>query len=286
MKQILVISGKGGTGKTFFTSCLAAIVKNKVIVDCDVDAPNLHLLLHPEIKEKYEFFSGKIAEIDKTKCIECGLCKENCKFDAIKEDFQVESLSCEGCMLCKHLCPQDAIILHERLAGHYFISETKYGPFIHARLGIAQQNSGKLVAKLREIAKNVAEEKGFDYIIIDGPPGVGCPVMAAMTGVDIAVAVTEPTPSGIHDLGRVIELTNHFQIPLKVIINKYDLNSEVSIIAESELREKGIEVIGKIPFSEEVLNSIKKGAIFLENSNSNLGDLIRGIIKKGKFFDI
>ncbi len=202
---------------------------------------------------KQIIISGKIAEIDKTKCIECGLCKENCKFDAIKEDFQVESLSCEGCMLCKHLCPQHAIILNERLAGHYFISETKYGPFINARLGIAQQNSGKLVAKLREIAKNVAEEKGFDYIIIDGPPGVGCPVMASMTGVNIAVAITEPTPSGLHDLNRVIELTKHFQIPLKVIINKYDLNPEMSMTVENELKGKDIEVIGKIPFLVFVL---------------------------------
>ncbi len=286
MKQILVISGKGGTGKTFFTSCLAVELKNKVIVDCDVDAPNLHLLLHPEIKEKYVFFSGKIAEIDKTKCIECGLCKENCKFDAITEDFNVDSLSCEGCTICKHLCPQHAIILNERLAGHYFISETKYGPFINARLGIAQENSGKLVAKLKEIAKRIAEERGFDYIIIDGPPGVGCPVMASMTGVNIAVAITEPTPSGLHDLNRVIELTKHFQIPLKVIINKYDLNPEMSITVENELKGNGIEVIGKIPFSEEVLESIKKEEPLLENSNSDLAESIRRIIKKGKTLEV
>ncbi len=280
MKQILVISGKGGTGKTFFTSCLAVELKNKVIVDCDVDAPNLHLLLHPEIKEKYVFFSGKIAEIDKTKCIECGLCRENCKFDAINEDFNVDSLSCEGCTICKHLCPQDAIILHERLSGHYFISETKYGPFIHARLGIAQENSGKLIAKLREIAKRIAEERGFDYIIIDGPPGVGCPVMASMTGVDIAVAITEPSPSGLHDLGRVIELTNHFQIPLKVIINKYDLNSEMSMTVEKELKGKGIEVIGKIPFSEEVLKSVKTNTPFLIFSNDEIAQRISYLCDK------
>ncbi|ACI20511.1 ATP-binding protein [Thermodesulfovibrio yellowstonii] len=276
---ISVASGKGGTGKTFFTGCLAVAVKNKVLVDCDVDAANLHLLLHPEIKESYEFIGGKLAQIDKTKCIECGLCRENCKFNAIGEDFQVDELSCEGCTICSYICPQEAIILRDRVSGQYFISETKYGTLIHARLGIAQENSGKLVTKLRKIAKETAEITGCQYIIIDGPPGVGCPVMASMTGVDLVVAVTEPTLSGMHDLGRVIELAKHFKIPLKVIINKFDLNPQMSENIEEELNKFEIELAGRIPFSEEILYSVKKGFPFLEFSQGKLSKEIESLIQ-------
>jgi len=279
MKQVLVISGKGGTGKTFFTGCLAVAVKNKVLVDCDVDAANLHLLLHPEIKESYEFIGGKLAQIDKTKCIECGLCIENCKFNAIGENFQVDELSCEGCTICSYICPQEAIILRDRVSGQYFISETKYGTLIHARLGIAQENSGKLVTKLREHAKELANAKSCQYIIIDGPPGVGCPVMASMTGVDIVVAVTEPTLSGMHDLGRVIELAKHFKIPLKVIVNKFDLNPQMSEKIEEELGKFEIELAGRIPFSEEILYSVKKGFPFLEFSQGKLSKEIESLIQ-------
>jgi len=279
MKQVLVISGKGGTGKTFFTGCLAVAVKNKVLVDCDVDAANLHLLLHPEIKESYEFIGGKLAQIDKTKCIECGLCIENCKFNAIGENFQVDELSCEGCTICSYICPQEAIILRDRVSGRYFISETKYGTLIHARLGIAQENSGKLVTKLREHAKELANAKSCQYIIIDGPPGVGCPVMASMTGVDIVVAVTEPTLSGMHDLGRVIELAKHFKIPLKVIVNKFDLNPQMSEKIEEELGKFEIELAGRIPFSEEILYSVKKGFPFLEFSQGKLSKEIESLIQ-------
>lgn len=279
MKQILIISGKGGTGKTFFTGCLAVAVKNKVLVDCDVDAANLHLLLHPEIKEAYEFIGGKLAQIDKTKCKECGLCSENCKFNAIGEDFQVKEFSCEGCTICSYICPEEAIILKDRVSGQYFISETKYGTLIHAKLGIAQENSGKLVTKLREFAKEIAETKSCQYIIIDGPPGVGCPVMASMTGVDLVLAVTEPTLSGMHDLDRVIELAKHFKIPLKVIINKFDLNPQMSENIEEELNKFEIELAGRIPFSEEILYSVKKGFPFLEFSQGKLSKEIESLIQ-------
>lgn len=276
MKQILVISGKGGTGKTFFTGCLAVAVKNKVLVDCDVDAANLHLLLHPEVKESYEFIGGKVAQIDKTKCVECELCRENCKFNAIAEDFQVDEFSCEGCTVCSYVCPEEAIILKDRVSGHYFVSETKYGPLIHARLGIAQENSGKLVTKLRELAKEIAKAKDCDYIIIDGPPGAGCPVMASMTGVDLLVAVTEPTLSGMHDLSRVLELAKHFKVPVKVIVNKFDLNPEMSEKIKKELKEMNIEVAGMIPFSRGILSSVKKCIPFLE-SNHGERELIKEI---------
>ncbi len=284
MKQILVISGKGGTGKTFFTGCLAVAVKNKVLVDCDVDAANLHLLLHPEVRESYEFVGGKIAQIDKRKCKECGLCRENCKFNAIGEEFQVEEFSCEGCTICSYICPEEAILLKDRVSGQYFISETKYGPLVHARLGIAQENSGKLVTKLRELAEEIANTKSSEYIIIDGPPGAGCPVMASMTGVDLVLAVTEPTLSGMHDLGRVVELSKHFKLPLKVIINKFDLNPQMSDKIGEELNKIDIELVGRIPFSEEILSSVKKGVPFLEYSQGQLAKKIESLIDKCLIF--
>lgn len=280
MKQILVISGKGGTGKTFFTGCLATALHNKVLVDCDVDAANLHLLLHPQIKQAHDFIGGKIALIDKTKCIQCGVCKEVCKFDAIDNDFQVEELSCEGCTICSYVCPEKAILLKDRVSGQYFVSETKYGTLVHAQLGIAQENSGKLVTKLRELAKEIAQIEKAEYIVIDGPPGVGCPVMASMTGVDLVIAVTEPTLSGMHDLKRVIELAKHFKVPVKVVINKYDLNDEMSSQMVKELEHLGIEVCGKIPFSEEILASVKACKPFLEFAKNSLASEIAGLIDK------
>jgi len=203
-----------------------------------------------------------------------------CKFGAITVDFNINQLSCEGCTICSYVCPATAIILKDRISGHYFISNTDYGKMVHAKLGIAQENSGKLVTKLREIAKEIAESESSDFIIIDGPPGVGCPVMASMTGVDLAVAITEPTFSGIHDLKRIIELTKHFNIELKVIINKYDLNSQISAKIAEELENSGIEVIGMIPFSEEILASIKAGMPYLKFSKDKLAKDIEKLLCK------
>ncbi len=264
MKQILVISGKGGTGKTMLSACFSVLADKKIIVDADVDAANLHLLLNPEVKESYDFVGGKIARIDPENCIQCGTCREICRFDAINEEFEVIPVYCEGCTICSYFCEQGAIILEDRISGKYFISSTKYGTLVHARLGIAQENSGKLVAKLREIAKELAEKQEVNYVIIDGPPGVGCPVMASMTGVDVVVAVTEPSLSGLHDLMRVIDLAEHFKVELKVVINKFDLSPELSQKIEEELKQKGIPLIGKIPFSEEVVTSVKRGIPFIE----------------------
>jgi MinD superfamily P-loop ATPase len=280
MKQILVISGKGGTGKTFFAGCLAVSLPNKVIVDCDVDAANLHLILHPKIEQSFEFIGGKIAFIDKDKCTTCEACKEVCQFSAITEDFQIDEFSCEGCTICSYVCPTSAIIIEDRISGNYFISNTDYGKMVHARLGIAQENSGKLVTKLREIAKEIAEMNGADFIIIDGPPGVGCPVMASMTGVDLVLAITEPTVSGFHDLKRVIDLAKHFKVEMKVIINKYDLNPQMSKHIAYELEKLNIKMIGMIPFSEEILASIKAGIPFLKFSKSKLSKNIEKLIYK------
>ncbi len=193
MKQIVVISGKGGTGKTVITASLAALARSKVMADCDVDAADLHLLLNPKIKEKHEFRSGKTAIIDKKLCQQCGKCIAACRFNAISEDFTVDPVSCEGCGFCSHICPAEAIEMRENISGEWFISDTRFGPLVHARLGIAEENSGKLVTLVRQKAKESAENRGLDWVIIDGAPGIGCPVIASLSGVDCALVVTEPT---------------------------------------------------------------------------------------------
>ena len=224
MKQILVISGKGGTGKTVLTGALAALAPNKVMADCDVDAANLYLLLNPSIREKHPFQSGASAVIDPALCSRCGQCSAACRFDAVSRDFVVNPIACEGCGLCARVCPAGAVIMKENTAGDWFISETRYGPFVHAKLGLAEENSGKLVAKVRETAGEIAESKAADYVIIDGPPGIGCPVIASLSGVDLAVIVTEPSLSAIHDAERVMDLAKHFEIPVKLVVNKWDIN--------------------------------------------------------------
>ena len=269
MKQIVIISGKGGTGKTIFTASLAALASSKVMVDCDVDAADLHLLLNPRIVERHEFRSGKTAWIDPALCTACGNCAEVCRFHSIDEggdDFVVDPLACEGCGLCARICPVEAIEMRENLCGEWYISETAYGPFVHAQLGIAQENSGKLVACVREAAKGIAQSRHLDYVIIDGSPGIGCPVLASLTDTNLAVIITEPTVSGIHDLSRIIDLTRHFQIPAGVVINKFDLNLDNAEEIERLCDSIGIEIMGKISFSVEVPRSLVKGVPFVEFS--------------------
>jgi len=261
MKQILIISGKGGTGKTVLTASFAALCKNKVMADCDVDAADLHLILHPEVKERHEFRSGKTARIDQELCNKCGKCKDVCRFDAVthKDNFVIDSIACEGCGLCARICHERAIQMKENLSGEWFISATKYGPLVHAKLGIAEENSGKLVAQVRKVAKELAEKENKDFVIIDGPPGIGCPVIASLTGVDFALIVTEPTVSGIHDMKRVLEVAGHFKVKCGVVVNKYDLNEDVTKDIENYCREIKVEVLEKIPFSKEVSKSIVNG---------------------------
>jgi MinD superfamily P-loop ATPase len=259
MKQIAIVSGKGGTGKTILTASFAVLAKNKIMVDCDVDAADLHLLLHPTIKERHEFWSGWTATIDGELCQKCGQCISICRFKAISCDFVVDSISCEGCALCSHVCPVEAIRMEENVCGEWFISQSRYGPFVHAKLGIAGENSGKLVSKIRQVAKEMAERGNCDYVIIDGPPGIGCPVIASLSGVNLVVIVTEPTLSGMHDLKRVSEVAEYFKIRTHVVINKYDLNMENSNAIESACREKNIEVLGFIPFSTCVSKAIVDG---------------------------
>ncbi|MDD5255371.1 MAG: P-loop NTPase [Candidatus Omnitrophica bacterium] len=277
MKQIVVISGKGGTGKTVVTGAFAALAGNKVMADCDVDAADLHLLLHPEIRERAEFRGGHTAVIDKELCNGCGKCAQACRFQAIKDDFTVEPFSCEGCGLCGRICPLKAIGMRENTAGEWYISSTKYGPLVHARLGIAEENSGKLVAKVRQAAKELAERENLDYVIVDGPPGIGCPVIASLSGADCALVVTEPTLSGLHDAGRVIEVAGHFNIPVKLIVNKYDLNPAVTGQIEEFCGKKDIPVIGKIAFDRAVVRSMVEGTTIIEYLPNAAADELRKI---------
>ena len=274
MKEIVVLSGKGGTGKTSIVASFASLAQSKVLVDCDVDAADLHLLLKSRVKEEKEFWSGQISFIDEGKCIECGLCQELCRFGAIK-DLEVDPLSCEGCGFCYQVCPVDAIDMKDSMSGHSFISETKYGYLCHARLGIAQENSGKLVALVRQNAKLIAERENLDYIITDGPPGIGCPVISSLSGASLALLVTEPTLSGIHDLERVIGVCRHFGVPILVCVNKYDLNEENTCRIESYCAKEGIEVAARISFDNVITEAIVQGLPVVEYSNDKVTQQIK-----------
>jgi len=266
MKQLTVLSGKGGTGKTTITASFAVLAKNAVVADCDVDAPDLHMLLHPEIIKTQEFKGSKLAVIDKTKCVECGLCREKCRFDAITENFEVDPFSCEGCSVCTIICPVNAITLTERISGHAYISKTRYGFMAHAMLSPGEANSGKLVTLVRKNAKVLAEKEDSDLIMIDGPPGIGCPVIASVTGVDVGLVVTEPTMSGIHDLKRALQLLAHFDVPSFVCVNMYDINKNNTEKIESFCKENSVEVVGKIPFSPKVTEAMVNGKTIIEYS--------------------
>ncbi len=263
MRQLTVISGKGGTGKTTLVGSFAVLAENKVIADCDVDAPDLHLLLHPEILTRQEFRGLKVAVMDKSICIACGTCEETCRFNAIvsTEDsgYAVNPARCEGCGACVVTCPQEALSLQGRVSGYAYLSKTKYGPMAHAQLNIAEEASGKLVTLVRENARRIAEKEGCDLILIDGAPGIGCPVIASLSGVDLALIVTEPTQSGLHDLKRILEVVEHFCVKPSVCINKYDLNESVTEEIERFCTERGIEIAGKIVYDETITKAMVAG---------------------------
>jgi len=276
MKEVVVLSGKGGTGKTSIVGSFAALAQSKVLADCDVDAADLYLLLKPINQQKHEFWSGQVAVIDEQKCTQCGLCQDECRFDAIK-DFKVDPISCEGCGFCLQICPDEAITMKENLSGHWFISDTKYGPLAHARLGIAQENSGKLVALVRQQAKLIAEKQGLDYIISDGPPGIGCPVISSLSGANLALLVTEPTLSGIHDLERVLGVCHHFDIPALICINKYDINEDNTRQIENYCHSQGVEVASKIPFDNVVTEAVVHGLPVVEYTQNSVARQIKAL---------
>ena len=287
MKQLTVISGKGGTGKTVITASFAALAQKKVMADCDVDAADLHLLLHPRIRENHEFIGGKTAVLNHELCTDCGKCTQVCRFDAIRENrrpdpgegirTRIDAVSCEGCGVCALICPVQAIRMQESLSGEWYLSETKYGPMVHARLGIAEENSGKLVTVVRQNARLVAEKKDLDLVIVDGPPGIGCPVIASITGVDLVMAVTEPTISAISDLERVLSLARHFKIEPVVLINKYDINLGNTKRIENFCEREGIEIVGQIPFDNTFTQAMIEGKTIVEFANSDLAKEIRTI---------
>ena len=264
MKQLTILSGKGGTGKTTITASLAVLARNTVLADCDVDAPDLHMLLHPEVIETQEFKGSKLAVIDKTKCDNCGFCREKCRFDAITEAIEVDPIACEGCGVCAAICPADAITMIERVSGYAYISKTKYGFMAHASLNPGEANSGKLVTLVRQNARILSEKENSDVIIIDGPPGIGCPVIASVTGVDIGLVVTEPTMSGIHDLQRALQLLTHFSVTPLVAVNMHDINLDNTEKILSFCKENSIEVVGKIPFNPKVTEAMVNGKTIVE----------------------
>jgi MinD superfamily P-loop ATPase len=273
MKEVVVLSGKGGTGKTSLVGSFAALAQSKVLADCDVDAADLHLLLNPKAQEENEFWSGQVAVIDGEKCTECGLCQELCYFNAIS-DFKVDPVSCEGCGFCYHACPDKAITMTECLSGHWFVSQTRYGPLVHARLGIAEENSGKLVAVVRQNARSIAEKENHEYIITDGPPGIGCPVISSLSGTDLALLVTEPTLSGIHDLERVLGVCRHFRVPALVCVNKYDINEDNTRRIEQYCTGQGVDMVSKIPVDNAVTEAMVKGIPVVEYSRNGLSQEI------------
>jgi len=282
MKQIVVISGKGGTGKTVMSACFAVLARSAVMADVDVDASNLHLLLQPEIQERHIFRSGRKARIDAEKCTGCGLCLPLCRTDALFEDRErkvvVEPLSCEGCGVCFHICPEQAVEMETQVAGEWYVSKTKYGPFVHARLGIAEENSGKLVTEVRKKAGEIAESEERDLVIMDGAPGIGCPVIASLTGTDLALVVTEPTPSGRHDMERIVGLARHFKIRVACCINKFDLNLENSEEIERWCGGQAIPVVGKIAFDAAIPESVVRGVPYVEYTSNSSADDIRRML--------
>ena len=281
LKQITIISGKGGTGKTTLVGSFAALAENKVIADCDVDAPDLHLLLHPEIIKKEEFKGLKVAVMDKTLCTECGTCEETCRFNAIalteESGYAVNPARCEGCGACVFTCPQEALTLKERVSGYSFISKTKYGTMAHAELNIAEEASGKLVTVVRNTAQQVAEKESCELILIDGAPGIGCPVIASLAGVDLALIVTEPTMSGLHDLERILDVTRHFGIGSVVCINKYDINEENSRRITEFCRQRGVEMVGNIPYDPVVTEAMVAGMPVVEFSEGKVSEAIKDV---------
>ena len=281
IKELVIISGKGGTGKTSLIAAFASLTVKKSLCDADVDAADLHLLMCPDIQEHHDFMGGGIALIDPDKCTECEQCREVCRWDAIDKNFKVDPIECEGCGVCVDLCPVQAIDFPIQKSGEWFISDTRFGPMVHARLGIAEENSGKLVALIRQEVKKLAEKQSLDLILTDGPPGVGCPVIASLGGATAVLIVSEPTVSGLHDMERVVQLSDHFNIPAMVCINKFDLNLDKTLEIEKYANEKGVGVVGRIPFDSVFTKAMIQGkTVFEYDKDSNVCEAIKSVWAK------
>ena len=281
MKELVVISGKGGTGKTSILAAFASLAEDKVLCDADVDAADLHLITDPKVQKRYDFEAGHTAIIDLDKCSECGICRDLCRWDAISEDFKVNPIRCEGCGVCVYFCPEKGIDFPLNTCGEWFLSDTRFGPMVHARLGIAEENSGKLVTLVRQEAKKLTEQKDLDLILTDGPPGVGCPVIASIGGASAVLIVTEPTVSGKHDMVRVAQLAAHFKVPGMICVNKFDLNPAEARIIEDVAREKDLTVLGRIPFDPIFTKAMVQGKnVFEYNTNSEACRVVKEIWEK------
>lgn len=280
IKELVVISGKGGTGKTSIAASLAVLTPKAVLADCDVEASNLHILLTPQTIAQNDFFSGKTASINQPKCLACGICVDHCRFNAIiktpAHHFQINPFLCEGCGLCVRLCPNQAIDFNENLCGKLLTSQTADSFLIHAQMEPMAENSGKLVTQVRQTAREIARKNQAQLIIIDGPPGIGCPAIASITGADKILIIAEPTISGFHDLKRVLTLVNHFKIPCFVCINKWDLNEEMTLKIEKEAQNSGAVIIGRVSYSKAFFEAQIKGKTVME-INSATADEIKQI---------
>lgn len=271
MKELVVISGKGGTGKTSLLAAFASLAKVKALCDADVDAADLHLIMDPRIKERHDFESGHEATINQDMCTQCGLCRELCRWNTISEDFIVDPIVCEGCGVCYYFCPEKAIEFPLKNCGEWYLSETRFGPMAHARLGIAEENSGKLVTLIRKEGKKLAEKENLDLLLTDGPPGIGCPVIASLGGATATLIVAEPTVSGRHDMERVVELAAFFKVPAMVCINKFDLNPDMGQAIEVFARERNVTVMGRIPFDPVFTKAMVQGKTIFEFDDHSEG---------------
>lgn len=287
MKEIVVISGKGGTGKTSITASFASFTSKKaVLADCDVDAADLHLILKPDIKNSFEFKSGHIARINQDKCTVCGKCMQLCRYEAVSinetgkkatNSFVIDPVSCEGCGVCVHFCPESAIDFPEEVCGEWFISQTRFGPMIHAKLGIAAENSGKLVTLVRNEGKKIAQNQNLEYLIIDGSPGIGCPVIASLTAADLALIVTEPTVSGIHDTKRIAGLTKRLNIKALICVNKWDINPEASEAIREFSESAQIPFAGLVRYDKVFTNAQRQELSIPEFDDGPVTDDIRKV---------
>ena len=278
MKEIAVVSGKGGTGKTTLTASFAVLAGgDAVMADADVDAANLSLVLQPQQLESHSFIASCRAVLDRECCTECGLCRRLCRFDAIPESYEIAPISCEGCAVCSRACPEEAIAMEEVVSGHWFISQTPYGKLIHARLGVGEENSGKLVTLVRNRARDLASAEERKFLLTDGPPGIGCPVIASLSGAAKALIVTEPTVAGIHDLQRVLQVCRHFEVPAAVCINRCDLDEDNARAIEAYCHEESVELAAKIPFDREVTEALVQGKPVVNYSRGPAAEAIAAL---------